>query len=114
MRQIHIGLVLAAIASGTAAAQTAAGRPGDDPLAVKPVTAASETSSSDVIRSKIERIGYSDVTGLSRDSLGIWHAHAIRDNQPVAIAVDKGGRMTIDRGTCPRACRLTCRSQAFC
>ena len=96
MRQILIGLMLAGIASGTAAAQTPASRPTDDPLAVKPVTASSETSSADVIRSKIERIGYAHVTDLTRDSTGIWHAHAIRDDQPVAIAVDKGGRIKPD------------------
>jgi hypothetical protein len=93
MRQILVSLMLAAAASGTAAAQTPAGRPTDDPLAVKPVPASSETSRSDVIRSKIERIGYTHVTDLTRDSTGIWHAHAIRDDQPVAIAVDKGGRI---------------------
>jgi hypothetical protein len=93
MRQILIGLMLAAIASSTAAAQTPAGRPTDDPLAVKPIAASHETADSDVIRSKIERIGYAHVTDLTRDSTGIWHAHAIRDDQPVAITVDKGGRI---------------------
>jgi hypothetical protein len=46
-----------------------------------------------MIRSKIERVGYTDVTGLARDSLGIWHAHAIRNNEAVDITVDKGGRI---------------------
>jgi hypothetical protein len=93
MRPTLIGLCLAAVVSGTAVAQTSPNRPPDDPLAVKPIPPRSATVDSDMIRSKIERIGYSKVTDLTRDSTGVWHAHAVRDNEPVDLAIDKGGRI---------------------
>jgi hypothetical protein len=92
MRQILISLVLTAATCGPAIAQTTPERPADQ-LAVVPVPKAKETSESDEIRSRIERVGYAHVTDLTRDSMGVWHAHAIRDDQPVSITVDKGGRI---------------------
>jgi hypothetical protein len=46
-----------------------------------------------MIRSKIERMGFTDVTGLSRDSLGVWRAQAKRGTETVDVTVDKGGRI---------------------
>ena len=83
----------ACIAAGGAAAQTPSQRPADDPLSVKPISPQTQTTDVEMIRARIERIGYSNVTGLSRDSLGVWHAHAMRNNEPVDIIVDKGGRI---------------------
>ncbi|SEO36323.1 hypothetical protein SAMN02990966_01794 [Rhodospirillales bacterium URHD0017] len=65
------------MATGMAIAQTGQ-RPANDPLAVKPITAEASTTDTDMIRSKIERMGYTDVSGLSRDSLGVWRAKAKR------------------------------------
>jgi hypothetical protein len=93
MKHILIGLCLAAIVCGAASAQTPPDRPAVDPLAVKPISPRSSTADGDMMRSKIERIGYSNVTDLTRDSTGLWHAHAIRDNEPVELIVDKGGRI---------------------
>jgi putative membrane protein len=93
MKSFLAGLVLVCSAAGSAAAQTPSQRPADDPLTVKPISPQTQTTDADMIRTKIERIGYSDVSGLTRDSLGIWHAHAIRNNQAVDITVDKGGRI---------------------
>ena len=78
--------------SGAALAQTGQ-RPADDLLSVKPITSEAPTTDSDVIRSKIERKGYSDVVGLSRDSMGVWHAKAKRGTETVDVTVDKGGRV---------------------
>jgi hypothetical protein len=80
------------MATGMAVAQTSQ-RPADDPLAVKPITSEASTTDTDVIRSKIERMGYTDVSGLSRDSLGVWRAKAKRGGETVDITVDKGGRI---------------------
>ena len=71
-------------------------RPADTPLAVKPITSEAKTTDTDMIRSKIERMGYTDVTGLSRDSLGVWRAKAKRGGETVDITVDKGGRIKTD------------------
>jgi hypothetical protein len=93
MKSFLAGLALTCIIAGGAAAQTPNQRPADDPLSVKPVSPQTQTNDSEMIRTKIERIGYSDVSGLARDSLGVWHAHAIRNNEAVDITVDKGGRI---------------------
>jgi hypothetical protein len=83
------------IAAGVALAQTGQ-RPANDPLAVKPITSEASTTDTDMIRSKIERMGYTDVSGLSRDSLGVWRAKAKRGAETVDITVDKGGRIKTD------------------
>jgi len=80
------------MATGMALAQTDQ-RPATDPLAVKPITSEASTTDTDMIRSKIERMGYTDVSGLSRDSLGVWRAKAKRGAATVDVTVDKGGRI---------------------
>ena len=89
---IFVALVMAA---GMALAQTGQ-RPANDPLAVKPITSEASTTETDMIRSKIERMGYTDVSGLSRDSVGVWRAKAKRGTEIVDITVDKGGRIKTD------------------
>ncbi|MBV8191408.1 MAG: hypothetical protein JOY64_02900 [Alphaproteobacteria bacterium] len=91
MKPILTCIVFAAMA-GTAWAQ-AEQRPTDDPLSVKPIASQAQTTDTDVIRSKIERSGYSDVRDLSRDSTGLWHAKARKGDEPIDITVDKGGRI---------------------
>ncbi len=46
-----------------------------------------------MIRSKIERMGYTDVVDLSRDSTGVWHAKAKRGTETIDVTVDKGDRI---------------------
>ena len=91
MKALPISAALV-IAAGVALAQTGQ-RPADDPLAVKPITSEASTTDADMIRSKIERMGYADVSGLSRDSLGVWRAKAKRGTETVDVTVDKGGRI---------------------
>ena len=71
------------MAASMALAQTDQ-RPAEAPLAVKPIPSEASTTDTDMIRSKIERMGYTDVSGLSRDSLGVWRAKAKRGTQTVA------------------------------
>jgi hypothetical protein len=91
MKVIVTFLAFAAMA-GVALAQPEK-RPTDDPLSVKPIASQAQTTDSDVVRSKIERLGYTDVTDLSRDSTGRWHAKAKRGSDPIDVIVDKGGRI---------------------
>jgi hypothetical protein len=86
---IYAALVMV---TGTALAQPDQ-RPAEAPLAVKPITSEAKTTDTDMIRSKIERMGYTDVTGLSRNSLGVWRAKAKRGAETVDVTVDKGGRI---------------------
>jgi hypothetical protein len=49
-----------------------------------------------MIRAKILQAGYTDVTDLSRDSLGVWRARARKANATVDVIVDKGGRIKVE------------------
>lgn len=93
MKSFLMAVAATCLIAGGAAAQTPNERPSDDPLSVKPISPQDQTTDADMIRSKIEKIGYSDVSGLSRDNLGIWHAHAIRNNEAFDLTIDKGGRI---------------------
>jgi hypothetical protein len=73
---------------GADAAETA-----NDPLSVKPIASQVQTTDTDMIRSKIERLGYTDVVDLSRDSTGVWHARAKKGTETLDVIVDKGGRI---------------------
>ena len=69
------------------------GRLADDPHSVKPIDSQALTTDADMIRSKIERMGYTDVVDLSRDSMGVWHAKTKRGAETLDVIVDKGGRI---------------------
>jgi len=77
---------------GSALAQTSQ-KPPVDPLEVKPIPSEAQTVSVDAIRTSIERAGYSEVTDLKRDHLGIWRARARMGDETVEVVVDKGGRV---------------------
>jgi hypothetical protein len=91
MKAILTGIALAAVA-GAAVAQTDQ-RPAGDALSVKPIVSEAHTTDQDMIRSKIERMGYTDVADLSRDGTGVWHARAKKGSETVEVTVDKGGRI---------------------
>ena len=91
MKALSVSAALV-MAAGPALAQSDQ-RPVDAPLAVKPITSEARTTDTDMIRSKIERMGFTNVTGLSRDSLGVWRAKAKRGTETVDVTVDKGGRI---------------------
>jgi len=91
MKAILTYIAFAAMA-GTALAQTEQ-RPVDQPHSVKPIDSQAQTTDTDMIRSKIERMGYTDVVDLSRDSTDIWHARAKKGTESVDVTVDKGGRI---------------------
>src|SRR5262245_66477714 len=94
-----LGIVAAAaLLGGSALAQTNQSPPAD-PLAVKPVPSQAQSPESGSIRMKIEQAGYTDVTDLARDSMGIWRARARKGNGTVDVMVDKGGRV---KGEPPR------------
>jgi hypothetical protein len=90
MKALLVSAVL--VMAGPALAQTGQ-RPADTPLSVKPVTSETQTTDAVVIRSKIERMGYTNVIDLSRDSMGVWRAKAKRGAEAVDVTVDKGGRI---------------------
>src|SRR4029434_3592107 len=91
MKALSVSAALVMVA-GTALAQSDQ-RPADAPPAIKPITSEAKTTDTDMIRSKIERMGFTNVPSLSRDSLGVWRAKAKRGAETVDITVDKGGRI---------------------
>ena len=92
MKPMLAGLVIAAAIAGSAFAQTES-RPPADPLAVKPVPPQAQTIDTDVIRTKIERAGYTEVSELARDTGGVWRGRAKKGDDAVEVIVDKGGRV---------------------
>jgi hypothetical protein len=96
MKLTGAGIAIVAMMAGSAFAQTN-GRPPADPLAVKPIPPHAQTIDSDTIRTKIEGAGYSEVTDLSRDSMGVWRARAKKGDESIDIVVDKGGRIKSER-----------------
>jgi hypothetical protein len=92
MRGAVAGLVMTALLAGSAFSQTS--RPAADPLAVTPISPSqARAGDADMIRTKIEQAGYTEVTDLSRDSMGVWRARARKGGDVVGIVVDKGGRI---------------------
>jgi hypothetical protein len=95
MKPIFIGLFLilaVGAAPSTAGAQSAPA----SPLSVSPVTPeppSKESPEAATIRSKLEALGYSDITDVERDPTGVWRAHAHRGGDAVVVAIDKGGRV---------------------
>lgn len=49
--------------------------------------------SANLIRSKIERAGYTDISVLERDNWGVWRGRAKKGDSLVTVVVDKGGRI---------------------
>lgn len=85
-------LAVTVLLGGSALAQTTQSSPAD-PLSVKPVPSQAQSQESASIRMRIERAGYTDVTELARDNMGIWRARARKGNDTVDVMVDKGGRI---------------------
>ena len=45
-------------------------------------------------RTHFLRLGYTDVSGLTKDENGVWHGTAIKDGQQRNVAVDVKGGVT--------------------
>ena len=95
MKRIFVSLLIAATTmAGPAFAQTQISeRPPANPLAVNPISPRAQTVDIDVMRQTMERAGYTDISDLSRDSIGVWRAHAKKGDGQVDVIVDKGGRI---------------------
>ncbi|MBV9993879.1 MAG: hypothetical protein JO127_01575 [Caulobacteraceae bacterium] len=46
-------------------------------------------------KSRLEKAGYVDVTGLSLDQDGLWRAQAKQNGQPVSVALDYKGDIAV-------------------
>jgi hypothetical protein len=59
--------------------------------------AANEDPEAAAVRARPQAFGYDNVTDLDRDSAGLWHARALKDNEVISVIVDKGGRIIRQR-----------------
>jgi hypothetical protein len=50
-------------------------------------------------KSRIEKMGFANVTDLKKDDQGVWRGHAMRNGQRVAVAVDYQGNVIEGSGS---------------
>ncbi len=60
----------------------------------KPQLSTGSVLTADRAKSQIEAAGYSDVSGLRRDSKGIWRATAVKDGLTADITLDQAGNIS--------------------
>jgi len=96
MKLAVAGVAVAMMLAGNGFAQTApASAPiaPADKLAVNPIPPDVQAEEANLIRSRIERAGYTEISVLSRDSWGVWRGRAKKGDELVNVVVDKGGRI---------------------
>ena len=97
-------MVAVILASGAAMAQTAAERSTTAPPAVSNPNNTAKTSAAPVAgknsftekeaQKRLEDHGYSQVTGLAKDTDSIWHAKAMKAGQATMVSLDYQGNIT--------------------
>ena len=98
MRLIPASLVVAALLTSSAVAQTTNGPQNPalkgvhDNNSSTPVSGANSFTKSEA-KSQIEAKGYSHVVGLKKGSDGVWHAKATKDGHSGAVSVDYQGNV---------------------
>jgi hypothetical protein len=85
-------MAAAMVLAGSGFAQTTAPTPSSS-LAVTPIPPETQAEEANLIRSKIERAGYTDISVLERDNWGVWRGRAKKGDSLVTVVVDKGGRI---------------------
>jgi hypothetical protein len=94
MKHTLFASALISVLAGLASSQASVAQDLSASYTVNPVSPSDASPAAAAIRSRIEVWGYGDVKELSRDRSGVWHAHVIRNEVEIAVAVDKGGRIT--------------------
>ena len=88
--------VATAVSAGNGFAQTAPSAPAPQNLDVNPIPPETQAEEANLVRSRIERAGYSDVSVLERDSWGVWRGRARKGDTLVNVVVDRGGRIKME------------------
>ena len=103
MRSVILAIAVVGLIAGTASAQNnpsapptaqtaPAARPDAGPAAGATANTAAIATEAQA-KAKIESSGFANVTGLSKDSAGIWHGKAMKDGMMVNIALDAQGNV---------------------
>ncbi len=89
-------IAIATVSAGNGFAQTAPSTPATQSLAITPIPPETQAEEANLIRSKIERAGYTDISVLERDNWGVWRGRAKKGDSVVNVVVDKGGRIKME------------------
>jgi hypothetical protein len=102
-----IGATLAFIATG-ALAQTPPAKEGPQNSAVNSQTSTNRMVDAPVkgrnsfteseAKSRIEKLGFANVSDLRKDDTGVWRGHAVKNGRQVEVALDYQGNV-IESGT---------------
>jgi len=102
-RALAVAVALYSFTLGAALAQNATTNSSTTPPAVATRNADTKTSAAPVpgansfteaeARNRIESRGYTNVTGLKKDSQSIWRGTAMKDGRPVNVALDYKGNV---------------------
>ena len=65
--------------------------PTTTPLAAKGHNSFTESQA----QGRIAKAGYTDVTALAKNKNGVWQGKAMKDGQPVNVALDYKGNVTV-------------------
>jgi hypothetical protein len=57
-------------------------------------SSAGSAFTTDQAKSQVEAAGYSNISGLRRDSKGIWRGSAVKDGLTVNVTLDAGGKVS--------------------
>jgi hypothetical protein len=88
-----------AVAPNEPCSTTTTPPPQTSPPPIAPVlpngrSSAGSAFTADQAKSQVEAAGYSNVSGLRRDSKGIWRGSAVKDGLTVNVTLDAGGKVS--------------------
>ena len=92
MRTI-LSLVAATALSATAAMAQTAPAPAAAPMTAAPQPGANSFTEGEA-KSRLQKAGYSDVSGLSKDNQGIWRGTASKNGKAVKVSLDYKGNIS--------------------
>ena len=97
MRSLLLAAGAIALVVGSASAQNNPAGPAAAPAAKGPAAGATQNTAAITTeaqaKAKIESSGFSNVTALTKDNEGIWHATAMKGGSSVKVALDAQGNV---------------------
>ena len=101
MRTLTLAAALLALAAPAAFAQKPANPDANTPAVASPDTKnpnapveGANSFTEGQARSRIEKEGYTNVTGMTKDDKGVWRGKAMRGGKQVSVSLDFQGNLT--------------------
>ena len=99
--RILIAALAVALSAGIAVAQKPANPDANTPAVATPDTKnpnapveGANSFTEGQARSRIESLGYTNVTNLTKDAKGVWRGRAMRNGKQVSVSLDFQGNVT--------------------